>query len=218
MGKFIDMTGKRFGKLTVIEKGTTKNKRIKWICKCDCGKTLEVDGTLLRIRQRSCGCARKEHIKHGKTHSRLYAIWCDMKQRCLNPNEKTYFRYGGRGITICDEWRDDFASFERWAMQSGYDKKAPRGQCTLDRVDVNGNYCPENCRWTTNKVQCNNKRSNRYLEFNGEKHTIAEWSDIMGINQSTISVRLSRYGWSVKEALTIPADYRNRVMQKKKNI
>ena len=210
MTKLIDMTGRRYGKLTVIARGNNKGKRVKWICKCDCGKILEIDGTLLRIRQRSCGCARKENIKHGMTNSRLYSVWSNMRSRCTNPNNKKYPAYGGRGITVCEEWQS-FEPFMEWALANGYDEKAPRGQCTLDRIDFNGNYCPENCRWATNKTQCNNTRQNRILEHNGERHTMAEWAEITGINQSTISLRINKRGWTIEEALTIEPNYGNRV-------
>jgi hypothetical protein len=124
-----------------------------------------------------------------------------MRSRCNNPKNKEYHRYGGRGIKVCNEWLNDFMVFQNWAMVNGYDVSAPRGQCTLDRIDNDGNYCPENCRWTTAKEQANNTRRTRFIEFNGETHSVSEWGRRLGINQSTLNMRLNKYGWSAEKAL-----------------
>lgn len=129
---------------------------------------------------------------------RLRGIWYGMKERCLNPNNASYFRYGGRGITICDEWRDDYNSFKAWATKSGY-----ADSLTIDRIDNNLGYCPDNCRWATMKTQSNNRANNVFLEYGGERHTIAEWGDILGIDQDILQQRLKR-GLSVEEAFTKP--------------
>lgn len=132
---------------------------------------------------------------HELADTRLYNIWANMKQRCSNTNASGYAYYGGRGIKVCDEWRDP-DNFFHWAKSSGY-----ANNLTLDRIDANGNYEPSNCRWATVKQQGNNRRSNRRLTFNGETHSVQEWADITGLSRSTIRGRMNR-GWTIEEALT----------------
>ena len=135
-------------------------------------------------------------IKHGGRKTRLYDIWHGIKARCYNPNNRAYKRYGGRGITMCDEWRDSFAAFRDWAVANGYSD-----QLTCDRKDTNGSYTPDNCRWVTPKTQANNRRDNRLLTHDGQTHTISEWAELTGINKKTIYARIDRYGWDVKRTL-----------------
>lgn len=137
-----------------------------------------------------------------KPKTRLKTIWTNMKSRCNNPNVKAYPRYGGRGIEVCREWSDSFKAFEKWALENGYSENL-----TIDRIDVNGNYCPENCRFVTYTENNQNRRDNVLLEFNGEVHCLTEWSRIMGIGQSVLTNRLKR-GWSVAKASTYPVDHR----------
>lgn len=168
MGRFIDMTGRRFGRLTVVQRnGISRNKEALWLCKCDCGNEVTVNGCNLRHGgTQSCGCYNKDRsseansqkVKHNGYGTRLYNVWIAMKVRCLTPTHKNYKDYGGRGITICQEWQNDFGCFRDWAMANGYDPTAPRSQCTIDRIDVDGNYEPSNCRWVSMKVQGSNKR------------------------------------------------------------
>ena len=136
-------------------------------------------------------------VKHGMTNSRLYKIWRGMLTRCYNTHRKDYSYYGGRGITVCDEWKSNFLLFYDWAIVNGYSDKV-----TLDRKDVNGNYCPENCRWLTRKEQNENKSNNRLITAFGETHTINQWSQITGIKFTTIKGRIDRLGWEAEKAVS----------------
>lgn len=137
------------------------------------------------------------NFKHGGKGTRLYRIWQAMKTRCLNPNFERFSDYGGRGITICEEWENDFQSFHDWSMKNGYSD-----DLTIDRIDNDGNYEPSNCRWVTNEVQLNNSRQCNFIEFNGETHNMTEWSKILGIPRYVLSNRIHAYGWSIERAFT----------------
>lgn len=145
-------------------------------------------------------------IKHGFRRTRLYKCWIDMKQRCSNPNRKDFKHYGERGIGVCEEWKNDFMCFHDWAMKNGY-----KDALTIDRINVNGNYEPSNCRWVDNMTQRNNRRNNVLLTYRGETHTVAEWSRITGLKEWTISNRI-KYGWDDDRILGTPCrehkDYR----------
>lgn len=191
----IDLAGKRFGKLLVLYKS---DKKWRWICKCDCGKLSEhYYYDLLNGYAKSCGCLKKErNLKHGQSQTRLYRIWSKMKQRCYNPNETCYERYGGRGVKVCDEWLNDFECFFDWAYSNGYTDKL-----TIDRIDVNGNYEPSNCRWADTYQQSRNKRSNRIYTYHGKTLCLADWAKEYGINYSSLCKSISR-GHSFEETIS----------------
>ena len=138
----------------------------------------------------------KNHYVHGKRKTRLYRIWANVKTRCTNKNDPHYKRYGGRGITVCDEWKNDFKAFYDWSVTHGY-----ADDLTIDRIDNNDNYCPSNCRWVTVAQQNRNKRNVKYITYNGETHTIPEWTTILHLGKETIRERLKR-GWNETEAIT----------------
>lgn len=208
-----DLTGMRYGRLVVLretgpyvsESGRTRRR---WLCQCDCGNEVTVIGdNLTGGKTLSCGCYRNDRLlevfgTHKESGSRLYGVWCSMKSRCGNPNVPTYQLYGGRGVQVCDEWEHSYESFRNWAYENGYDETAARGECTIDRIDCNGNYEPSNCRVVSQREQMNNVRYNRRYTYNGENHTIAEWARIVGMPYQRLLDRLTRYGLDIEKALT----------------
>ncbi len=191
----MNISGKRFGLLQAVEmvdeyRYPNGERTEKWLCTCDCGNKIVVfRKNLIAGNTASCGCKRiasnRERLcKHGGKGSQLYNVWCSMKYRCYNTNDKNYNNYGGRGITVCTEWLHDYSSFKDWANKSGYSLGL-----TIDRIDVNGNYSPENCRWVDYTTQCNNRRNSIYVSYNGETHSLSEWSRITGINYYTLHNR-----------------------------
>lgn len=214
MGEFKgkDVAGQRFGRLVALEPvGRTKAGYIIWRCKCDCGNEKEVSIKDLGRGTSSCGCYSKEvhdkiRTKHGKSRSRIYCVHTAMMMRCYNPNTCEYQNYGGRGIEVCDEWHD-FETFCKWAMENGYDENsAQHKDCTLDRINVNGNYEPSNCRFVAMKTQQRNKRSNVMITYNGETHCMSEWAEIAGLKYVTFCHRL-KAGWSMEDAMNKPLVY-----------
>lgn len=213
MAKKLDLTGQRFGRGVVIESAGHTNgsrARAQWLCQCDCGNTYIATTENLRAgNTQSCGCLQKEraqeaNLKHGQTDSRLYVIWCSMKERCYNSHDPQYHNYGERGIEICDEWKNNYPAFMEWANANGYDETAPRGKCTIDRIDTNKGYSPDNCRWADMKTQMRNVRYNHYETYNGETLTIAEWAERYNILYSTLLPRINEFGYTIEEALTLP--------------
>jgi hypothetical protein len=206
-----DLIGRKFGRLTVIRRAEHDNRKyVYWSCQCDCGTIKKVrNDHLVNGKTVSCGCYIKElssslHGTHRMTGTRLYNVWSDMKTRCYNERTAAYKNYGGRGIKMCEEWLD-FENFRKWAKDNGYDKTAARGECTIDRKNVNGNYEPSNCRFITMAEQAGNKRSAVSLTFNGETKSISQWSDETGIDRETIRTRLKR-GYGAEKALTKSTD------------
>ena len=208
-----DLTGQKFGMLEVIAftgKRTEPGHNAIWLCRCDCGKFLEIRGSNLttsRRPQKSCGCiiserARQTSTKHGGTKERLYQIWMGMRRRCGDPKIKDYPRYGARGIRVCDEWQD-YSVFREWAMSNGYDPDAKFQKCTLDRIDPNGDYGPDNCRWVDIKTQENNRRNNHLIEYNGKTQNLTAWARELGIDVLLLRDRI-RHGWSFERAITTP--------------
>lgn len=192
--KPIDLSGKQFGKLLVLSRSEYSKTAhaYLWNCQCECGNIVKVSGNNLKNgHTKSCGCLK---IKKQKTHelsdTRLYNIFYNMKSRCYNTKNPYFYNYGGRGITICNEWLNDFTAFYNWAITNRY-----KDNLQIDRIDVNGNYEPTNCRWVTIIQNSNNKRTNRYETYMGETHTIAEWAKILGINKSTLYNRLTRHSF-----------------------
>lgn len=202
MGKFENLTGRRFGRLTVIEKSDkrTKNGLILWKCKCDCGNIRYIPTS--RLKQgfsTSCGCYSRElqrqlHTKHGMSKTRLFNIWLSIKNRCFDTNNNRYYRYGGRGITVISEWLK-FENFRDWALKSGYDDTK-----SIDRIDNDGNYCPQNCRWATPKQQARNRSSNKVIYGK----SLSEWCELLNVDYDIIEQRMSKYGMTLKEALETP--------------
>lgn len=191
MSKLKDETGNVYGRLTVLYRAPDKiygsKKKVRkvcWHCICECGNKCDVIGESLRQGlTKSCGCYNYEcqkdpnlkHHIHGMRNTRLYDIWRGMKKRCYLVTNDNYKDYGTRGITVCDEWKDNFENFANWAYENGYQE-----DLTIDRIDNDGNYSPENCRWATNAEQQRNKRNNHLITFNNETYCLSEWSEITG--------------------------------------
>lgn len=206
MPKFKDLTGKTFGRLTVINRtddyvSPSGHHKTRWVCKCTCGNVASVTGAdLVRGDTKSCGCfeiesKRKNATTHGLSKEPLHTTWSGIKARCYNPNHKNYDRYGGRGICMCDEWKNSYESFHQWAMQNGY-----AAGLTVDRINNDLGYSPDNCRIVDRTAQANNRGSNIMIAHNGECHNIKWWADHSDVLYSTLYYRI-KSGWSIEKAL-----------------
>ena len=202
-----DLTGQKFGRLTVLYRvENDRHNKAQWLCECECGARKIINGqSLVRGATTSCGCFNREvssrigpentQYSHGGYGTRLYHIWCGMKRRCFTKSNKDYPRYGGRGITVCEEWRDSFKAFSDWALANGY-----RWDLTIDRIDNDGPYAPWNCRWAANGMQANNRRCTIALTVGAETLPLAEWSRKTGVSLGTIYGRY-RKGWTPQEII-----------------
>ena len=202
-----DLTGQKFGKLTVLSYShSDKNHFAYYLCKCECGNTKIVRASnLISGDTKTCGCYNKTtkenggRLVHGLSDTRLYKIWSHLISRCYNPKDRAYKNYGGRGISVCPEWKNDISNFYNWVLENGY-----KDNLTIDRINNNGNYEPSNCRFVDDKIQSNNRRNNHPITINNETHNLTEWSRIYNIAHSTVVQRLKR-GWSEYDAITTPA-------------
>lgn len=199
----IDLTGKRFGKLTVIKMHDQRNEKgeILWLCKCDCGEErLSISGSLQHGGNTTCGNHPKL-FKHGQSGTRLFNIWTGMNARCSKKTASSYYLYGARGIQVCKEWREDFFVFKEWALNNGY-----QDDLSIDRFpDQNGDYGPDNCRWATSEEQNNNRVNNVLYEIDGELKTLTQWATIYKTSRGMAYQRIYLLQWDVKKALSTPA-------------
>lgn len=196
--------GRRFGRLVAIEPAESLNGKTTWLCKCDCGNSAVVRTyQLVSYRTMSCGCLRVSaairaghaNITHGKARTRAYRVWKGMRQRCFYEKAINFKDYGGRGITVCDQWNKSFQAFID-------DMGSPEDGMQLDRIDHNGNYEPGNCRWVTPRTNSRNKRNNNLIEFNGVTRTITEWAAGLGITHQALHRRMNVLGWPKEKALS----------------
>lgn len=204
MTRFKDISGQKFGRLTALYRLHKYHKKgTYWLCACECGNLVETTlNNLTMGHTKSCGCLNhdnllKRNTTHGKANTKLYDVWLHMKSRCYNVNNKDYKHYGGRGIVVCDEWKDNFQAFYDWCINNGY-----KDNLTIDRVDVNENYNPNNCRFADRKQQSRNRRNIKLYTINGETHCLSEWCEIYNLKFHTIQARLIR-GWSIEKALEL---------------
>ncbi len=201
-----DLIGLRFGRWLVLQYAGVRGRNHRWICVCDCGRKKEIWGSALKNgSSQSCGCLQKEiasknlreiRLKHGMTGTPEYQSWNHMKQRCYNTNDHKYPHYGGRGISVCKRWIE---SFENFFEDMG---TRPSSEYSLGRINNDGDYRPENCRWETAKQQERNTTRNRLLTLGGISLCLSEWAECTGLNRTTIERRIDSYGWTVKRALT----------------
>lgn len=196
-----DLTGRKFGRLTVASRGDAIRGVRHWNCVCECGRVCTVsEGNLKSSHTRSCGCLQREaaskaSTRHKEVNTHLYIVWADMKSRCKNPNNNGFHLYGGRGIAVCEEW-EDYLAFRKWAHENGYSD-----ELSLDRIDPNGNYEPANCRWILPCEQALNKRNTFYLTINGETKPAKVWALESGTKYETIFMRKKYLDWNDHDAV-----------------
>lgn len=206
MRKALEITGQKFGRLTAI-KFVKKNKKGLhiWLFKCDCGKEkMIIKQYVLSGQVKSCGCLLAEkriesHTVHGFYGTSIYKTWQGIKRRCYYTNFKDYKNYGARGVLVCDEWKNDFINFYNWAITNGY-----KEGLTIDRIDVNGDYEPNNCRWVTTKIQNRNKRNCIFITYKNNTYCLGEWAERLNINYNTLNARIKKYKWNIEKAFETP--------------
>lgn len=198
----LELAGQTYGRLTVVSEAQKRFNQRHWLCACACGKETVVSQPNLRSGvSTSCGCLHKEIISaqfatHRKTKTPEYQVWKGMHQRCNNPKNKSFVRYGGRGIKICDAWLHSFDTF------IGDMGPRPSDQHSIDRIDNNGDYAPDNCRWVLEDVQQLNKRSNHFIEFKGERLSLSQWAEKLNLSPSLLHARLNKLHWPLERALS----------------
>lgn len=203
----IDLTGMKFNRLTAVSYVGQGSSGAKWLFKCDCGKEIITSSYPVRKgKTKSCGCWNEENKHnryrvHGLTGTKIQSAWSHMKQRCFNPNCKEYEHYGGRGITVCDEWKNSVAEFAKWAYENGYENNL-----TLDRIDNNGNYEPNNCRWVSMEVQENNKRNNRYYDIDSGSYTLSQIAKMYSVSRDSLYYWIHRKGMKTQDAIKMLVD------------
>ena len=204
-----NLQGERFGKWVVINKAEQKlHGKTAWLCKCDCGTVRTVaQNNLVSGLSTNCGCVRKQNLSqkatHKETNSRLYGVWGSMMSRCYDKNRKCFKQYGEKGVLVCEEWHK-YEVFRDWALANGYDKNASRGGCTIDRINVCGNYEPSNCRWVDMKTQCRNKRNTLLVEYCGRTIPLPVACEESGMKYRLVYDRIHALGWSANKALNTP--------------
>lgn len=199
------LIGKEFERLTVIgfSHRASRNRRY-WLCRCICGNEKAIrEDSLLSGRIRSCGCLMIEKtgklmLSHGMSQTRLYSTWQKMKMRCCNPNDHSFKNYGARGIMVCKEWQNSFEAFYKWAMANGYEE-----HLTIDRIDNDGNYCPENCRWATLKEQANNRSNNHLISYQGKTQTLHQWADELGLDYKRLVKNIATQNRDIEKAFAL---------------
>lgn len=203
--KLQNLVGKKYGRLLVIKRSESLNGKTRWLCKCDCGNECIVHGTSLKSGNTlSCGCYKAENAKKlystvRQNDKHLYAVWNGIKQRCTNPNNSSYHNYGGRGIKICDEWANNYKSFYDWAIHAGYEKGKE-----IDRIDNDGNYEPDNCRFVYKETQANNKRNVLLYKIRGTTKSLSQWCREYKQDYFLVRQRVYKLGWAIEDALITP--------------
>lgn len=206
--KRIDLTGQKFGMLTVIRLHTAENGVIVWECLCDCGNKSFVRGGNLRSGAvKSCGCVKHlapRNKEHGESRSKLYRHWKSMIYRCSRPNNRAYKWYGGKGVRVCAEWQT-YDGFKKWVLET-----RPNETYTVERIDVNGDYCPDNCKWIPIEKQANNRTSCVMISYNGSTKNLTEWCKELGLDYKLVHNRMTKLGWSFEKAISTPLDISKR--------
>lgn len=215
MSKLIDITGNKYNMLTVLKRTESNDGIVYWECVCECGNKTIVRGSNLKSGAvKSCGCLLHQEAKnkiHGESNTKLYRKWKSMIYRCHNPKNQAYKFYGARGIKVCEEWHD-FNTFKKWTEQTRKDENY-----TIERIDVNKDYCPDNCIWIPMSEQANNRRTNVMIEHNGERHNLMQWCNLLNLDYKNVHNRIYKLGWSFEKAISTDIDVSKRNKGRKEN-